>query len=261
VKESPPDASAIAERIYERFTERVPERYRTDDIALIVLRVEDGHTVLTDGAMATAHRPMRHDASVPNATLEDVPRMRAAVFFEGPEMRTRLSRFWLLLVLASCIAATGVVADSTATVIGAMIVAPLMTPILGIMLAVVLGDRDNLMRSIVLVVTGALVAIAVGFVVGLIALNPVLAETNGQVAARVTPRLIDLLAAFATGAVGSIALVRRDISDTLPGVAIAISLVPPLTVAGLALESGSAGQAAERCCCSRRTSRRSSPPA
>jgi uncharacterized membrane protein len=68
--------------------------------------------------------------------------------------------------------------------------------------------------------------------------NDVVAATNSQVAGRVSPRLIDLLAAAATGVVGSIALIRRDIADTLPGVAIAISLVPPLTVVGLTLESG-----------------------
>ena len=56
------------------------------------------------------------------------------------------------------------------------------------------------------------------------------------------PHLIDLLAALATGVVGSVALVRRDISDTLPGVAIAISLVPPLSVVGLTLEAGAYGQ-------------------
>ena len=67
---------------------------------------------------------------------------------------------------------------------------------------------------------------------------------NSQVAGRVHPRLIDLLAATATGVVGSVALVRKDISDTLPGVAIAISLVPPLSVAGLTIESGAYHQAA-----------------
>jgi uncharacterized membrane protein len=66
----------------------------------------------------------------------------------------------------------------------------------------------------------------------------VVAATNSQVAARVTPRIVDLVAALATRAVGSVALARSDISGTLPGVAIAISLVPPLAVAGLTLESG-----------------------
>ena len=168
--------------------------------------------------------------------------MRDAVFFDGPASAARYSRFWMLLVLASIIASAGIVGDSTATVIGAMIVAPLMAPILGTMLATVLGDRANLIRSLSLVLGGAAAAVLIGFAVGLPVQTEVLASTNAQVAARVSPRLIDLLAALATGVVGSVALVRRDISDTLPGVAIAISLVPPLTVAGLVLESGSADQ-------------------
>ena len=168
--------------------------------------------------------------------------MRDAVFFDGPASAARYSRFWMLLVLASIIASAGIVGDSTATVIGAMIVAPLMAPILGTMLATVLGDRANLIRSLSLVLGGAAAAVLIGFAVGIPVQTEVLASTNAQVAARVSPRLIDLLAALATGVVGSVALVRRDISDTLPGVAIAISLVPPLTVAGLVLESGSADQ-------------------
>lgn len=168
--------------------------------------------------------------------------MRDVVNFDGTDASQRYSRFWMLLVLSAIIASAGVVADSTATVIGAMIVAPLMTPILGTMLATVLGDRANLARSLSLVVAGAAVAATIGFLVGLLVVNDVLASTNAQVAGRVSPRLIDLLAALGTGVVGSVALVRRDISDTLPGVAIAISLVPPLTVAGLTLESGSLPQ-------------------
>lgn len=176
------------------------------------------------------------------ARFTPVDEMRDAVFFEGASASRRWSRFWLLLILSSVIAAAGVVADSTATVIGAMIVAPLMTPILATMLATVIGDRANLFTSLGLVLTGAATAVAIGYLVGLTVSTDVLASTNSQVAARVSPRLVDLLAALATGVVGSIALVRRDIADTLPGVAIAISLVPPLTVAGLALESGSLPQ-------------------
>lgn len=164
--------------------------------------------------------------------------MRASVFFDGPEAPARYSRFWMLLVLSSVIASAGVVADSTAAVIGAMIVAPLLGPIQGTMLATVLGDRANLVRSFLLVLAGSATAIAIGYLVGLMVTGDVVAATNSQVAGRVSPRLIDLLAALGTGVVGSVALVRRDISDTLPGVAIAISLVPPLTVVGLTLEAG-----------------------
>jgi uncharacterized hydrophobic protein (TIGR00271 family) len=172
----------------------------------------------------------------------DIKRMRDQLFFEGPERGRRLSRYWLLLPLAAIIASAGVVSDSTATVIGAMIVAPLMTPILGIVLAVVLADRANLRRCIVLVVAGAAVVVAIGWLLSLFVPYPVVAATNSQVAARVTPRIVDLVAALATGAVGSVALARSDISDTLPGVAIAISLVPPLAVVGLTLESGAPHQ-------------------
>ena len=122
--------------------------------------------------------------------------MREAVFFDGPEANRRYSRFWLLLILAAVIASAGVVADSTATVIGAMIVAPLMTPILGTMLATVLGDHTNLVRSLLLVLAGAATAIAIGYLVGSLVAVDVLAETNPQVAGRVTPGLIDLLAAL-----------------------------------------------------------------
>ena len=134
-------------------------------------------------------------------------------------------------------------ADSTATVIGAMIVAPLMTPILGTVLSVVTRDGPNLGRSVLLVATGSAAVVAISWLIGHLSPLPVVAATNAQVAARVHPRVIDLVAALATGAVGAFALARDDVSDTLPGVAIAISLVPPLAVVGLTLESGADGQA------------------
>jgi uncharacterized hydrophobic protein (TIGR00271 family) len=180
---------------------------------------------------------------VASLTSIDLQRMRDQLFFEGAERTRRLSRFWLLLPLSAIIASAGVVSDSTATVIGAMIVAPLMTPILGIVLAVVLTDAQNLRRSVLLVIIGAAAVVALAWIMGLFVPYPVVAATNSQVAARVTPRIIDLVAALATGAVGSVALARSDISDTLPGVAIAISLVPPLAVVGLTLESGAPHQA------------------
>jgi uncharacterized hydrophobic protein (TIGR00271 family) len=168
--------------------------------------------------------------------VDDVVRMQHALFIDPPITGRSSTRFWTLLVLAAIIATAGLVADSAATVIGAMIVAPLMTPILGTALAVVLADRVHLVRSLLLVVLGALAVVALAYVLGWLA-SPLDAYiSNGQVQARVHPRLIDLVAALATGTVGAFALVRSDISDALPGVAIAISLVPPLAVVGLLLE-------------------------
>lgn len=180
---------------------------------------------------------------MPSVTDADLVRMRDQLFVEGPDAERKRSRFWVLLILSAVIASAGVIGDSTATVIGAMIVAPLMTPILGIVLAIVLTDRPNLARSLLLVATGAFVVVLIAYLMGWGLSLPTTAAVNGQVAARVSPRLIDLIAALATGAVGAVALARSDIADTLPGVAIAISLVPPLAVVGLTLESGAPEQA------------------
>jgi len=180
-------------------------------------------------------------AAEAGVTGADVDRMADRLFVETPGQR---SAFWVLLVLAAVIAGAGVVADSTATVIGAMIVAPLMTPIPGAAFALVLADARRVTTSTLLVVGGAVAVVAIGYALGLLVPEPLVAETNSQIAGRVAPRLIDLVAALATGVVGAFALVRSDVSDTLPGVAIAISLVPPLAVVGLTLESGAPGQAA-----------------
>lgn len=174
----------------------------------------------------------------------DVERIIDRLYLTRGDRRRNLSAFWILLVLSGLIASAGVVATSTATVIGAMIVAPLMTPILGTALAIVLADRGKVGANLLLVVTAALAVVLVGYGLGLFVQLDVTATTNSEVAGRVSPRLIDLIAAVATGLVGAFALIRADISDTLPGVAIAISLVPPLAVVGLTLESGAPGEAA-----------------
>lgn len=172
------------------------------------------------------------------ATPADIDRMRSSLFLtEGQDSNRKLSKFWVLIVLSAIIASAGVIADSTATVIGAMIVAPLMTPILGTALSVVLSVRRLIILNIGLVLAGAVIVIAIGYLLGLTAPTPLTAESSSQIASRISPRLIDLVAALATGVVGAFATVRADISDTLPGVAIAISLVPPLAVVGLTLES------------------------
>lgn len=181
---------------------------------------------------------------MPRIDAADLGRMRDQLLFDGPDRSTRLTRFWALLVLSAIIASAGVVGDSTATVIGAMIVAPLMTPILAAVLSMITADGANLARSLTLIITGAACVVVIGYLVGLLVSVDVVAASSSQVAGRVQPRLIDLVAALATGAVGSFALVRSDVSDTLPGVAIAISLVPPLAVVGVTLEAGAGDEAA-----------------
>jgi uncharacterized hydrophobic protein (TIGR00271 family) len=144
------------------------------------------------------------------------------------------SAFWTMLTLSAVIASAGVLADSTATVIGAMIIAPLSTPIMGMALAVVKQQRN---WSLLYVTLGALEVIAIGVVAS--QLQPGIDLLgNSQIAGRTSPGLVDLVAALATGLAGAVALARRDVAAVLPGVAIAISLVPPLAVVGVCLGAG-----------------------
>ena len=168
------------------------------------------------------------------ATRVDLESMKDSCYFLFSDKNARLSRFWILLLLASIIATAGIVADSTATVIGAMIVAPLMVPILGVMLSIVLSDGPNFIFSLTLVTAGVVSCWVIGYVFGFCVDEELLSsDTNSQIAGRTLPKIADLIGALATGAVGSIALVRKDISGALPGVSISISLVPPLCVSGL----------------------------
>ena len=168
----------------------------------------------------------------------EIVRVRDVLMFEPPDLRRRLIRFGALLILASVIATYGLMGDSVATVIGAMIVAPLMLPIMGLAFGISIGDRKAIVSSILVGIAGMATAVLVGFVLGLTA-NPAFdPTTNAQIMARTSPRLVDLMAALATGLAGAFAIGRKDVSDTLPGVAIAISLVPPLTNAGILFSAG-----------------------
>jgi uncharacterized hydrophobic protein (TIGR00271 family) len=159
--------------------------------------------------------------------------IREAVYLSIGDVGAKQSRFWLLLVLSTVIATAGVIGDSTATVIGAMIVAPLAVPIQGAAVGIAYGELRPLLLSL------AIVAGAMAVVVGLAALIAlVLPELypptrNSQITGRASPTLVDLVAAGATGLAGAFAVGRRDIADIVPGVAIAISLVPPLAVVGV----------------------------
>ncbi|GAB2661776.1 TIGR00341 family protein [Nocardia goodfellowii] len=157
--------------------------------------------------------------------------------FTAGDVRAKRSAFWIMLALSSVIACSGVVGDSTATVIGAMIVAPLSVPILGIALGIATGRAALVGRSLLLVAAGVVLVIAVGFLIAQLLPNPTNVLSNSQVLGRTSPKLMDLTAALATGLVGVIAMIRRDVGDVLPGVAIAISLVPPLAVVGVCLGS------------------------
>ncbi len=151
------------------------------------------------------------------------------------DTRAKQSAFWTMLVLSGVIATAGVLADSTATVIGAMIIAPLSTPIMGIALGIVKRERIRAGRFVLF---GGAVVVLIGIVAAFVVPDIDL-QTNAQITSRTSPTVIDLVAAIATGLAGAVGLSRRDVAAVLPGVAIAISLVPPLAVVGICLGEGS----------------------
>lgn len=174
---------------------------------------------------------------IPASQRRDLSELEDRIDLGHGDRDAKRSAYWTMLSLAGLIATAGVIGDSTATVIGAMIVAPLSTPILAVGLGIVTGNAPLVGRSLLYVLSSVFVVVAVGFLFALLLPNPTNVLSNSQVVGRVSPTLTDLAAAVATGFAGSIAIARRDVGDVLPGVAIAISLVPPLGVVGVCLGS------------------------
>lgn len=143
--------------------------------------------------------------------------------------------FHFLLGTSSIIATLGLLANSVAIIIGAMIIAPLMGPIIGIAYAMVMGNRRLLRRSSLTLLTGTTLTIVTSgltcYLVGLRTISP-------EILARTNPTLLDLGVAIAAGSAGAFANSRRRIADALPGVAIAVALVPPLSVVGIGFALG-----------------------
>lgn len=170
-------------------------------------------------------------------------RVIEALFHEGARMPAFLRRFASLMALSVTIAALGVLSDSTAVVIGAMLVAPLLTPVLGVAASIVMGWPRRVFRQTIVVSLGAVGS------VGLAALTSWMIPGDplplpSELLARTAPNLLDLGIALAAGAAGAYGQVRRQASDALPGVAVAVALVPPLAVVGVALQLGDLAYAA-----------------
>lgn len=170
-----------------------------------------------------------------------LPRMELS---DRTEAYTRIRRsarpdidFFMLISLAAIIAALGLMTNSGAVVIGAMLVAPLMSPIVGIGMAIVLGDARFLRLSSVTVLKGALLAILVGMLAGLL-LRIFNLELTDEILARTQPSLLDLGIALFSGLAAAFALSRSDAAGALPGVAIAAALVPPLATVGITFSAG-----------------------
>lgn len=174
-----------------------------------------------------------------------LPALEDKLFIEGPLFQRRLVTFFTLLLLATVIANYGLLSASTASVIGAMIVAPLMGPIMATAAAVVMGSGRRAAAALALVGSGVVAVIALAWLLTLVVPASMISFTdNPELASRISPGLLALLTALGAGAAGGFITSRAEIADSMGGVAIAISLVPPLCVVGIALAVGDLSAAA-----------------
>lgn len=152
---------------------------------------------------------------------------------EGVEMKG--ATIWILIA-AILLASLGLNVNSTAVIIGAMLISPLMGPIMGVGLAIGLGDFDLMKRSFknYLVITLFSVVTATLFFL----ISPSVSEGQSELLARTSPTIYDVFIALFGGAAGFIALSTTKKGSVIPGVAIATALMPPLCTAGFGLATG-----------------------
>jgi uncharacterized hydrophobic protein (TIGR00271 family) len=143
---------------------------------------------------------------------------------------------FIVLTVGSCLIATfGLVSNSAAVIIGAMIIAPLMMPLRGLAFGALEGDpklfRDGLKTIAIATGIATFISWFIGYLIGL-------PEFGSEVLSRTQPTLLDLGIAVAAGGISGFAKVRPQVSDALAGTAIAVALMPPICVVGLSLSQG-----------------------
>src|SRR5664279_1089280 len=158
----------------------------------------------------------------------DFEKTRSAIS-EGVSLRGY--NLWIL-ICSTVLASIGLDTNSTAVIIGAMLISPLMSPILGVGLSLAINDKQLLFRSLGDLFLAVLISLAVSILYFF--LSP-LGEPTPELQARTFPTLLDVLIALFGGIAGIVSISRHDQTNAIPGVAIATALMPPLCTAGFGL--------------------------
>ncbi len=140
------------------------------------------------------------------------------------------NEFFIMLVISAIIATIGLLTNSVAVIIGAMLVSPFLIPVIGISLGAVRGDVALFRRAIEAESKGILLVIALVILLTLLIPN---ASITSEILLRTHPTPLDLVVALASGAAAAYALSKKSIGAALPGVAIAVAVMPPLSVVGI----------------------------
>jgi uncharacterized hydrophobic protein (TIGR00271 family) len=146
----------------------------------------------------------------------------------------KTNKYYILTVLSVIIVTLGLILDNAAIIIGGMLIAPLMDPILSVSSTLITGHHYILIKNLKTLIKGISLSIIISTVITFVL--PIY-EIPSQVLVRINPSILDLFIAFAAGAAAMYATVSKDLS-TLPGVGISVSLMPPLSVIGIGLATG-----------------------
>lgn len=162
---------------------------------------------------------------------------RAAVLAHIEEGARLDARYALMVTLACGIALLGLLQNSVAVIIGAMLISPLMGPIIALGMSLATFDFISMRRALKTLATG--VALALAIAIGIVLVSP-LQEATPEILGRTEPTLFDLLVAVLSGIAGAYATITRK-GETIVGVAIATALMPPLAVVGFGIATGNGG--------------------
>ncbi len=172
-------------------------------------------------------------------SLKPVSRQRRVEVTKELDFAGSMTADYLVLVALSAVIATfGLIQNSAAVIIGAMLIAPLMSPISRASLALIHGDLTRVWRALGTLLGGVLLAIGLSAILAMLASSSagnLQEQLPAEIVARTQPNVFDLIVALAGGAAVAYALARRELSATLPGVAIATALMPPLCTLGIGI--------------------------
>ncbi len=172
----------------------------------------------------------RLKAALPELTLAD-----RISLFDRIQGGSRLTPDFIAMIsLSVLIASFGLLVDNSSVVIGAMLVAPFMTPVIGVGLALAQGNLVLMKRSAIATATGLIVGISLSFVLGLFV---PLDELPLEIISRGDPNIVDMAIAFVSGMAAAYAVSRESVAESIVGVAVAAALVPPLACIGIMFAS------------------------
>ncbi len=145
--------------------------------------------------------------------------------------------FFTLIALSTSIVTIGLVLNNAAIIIGAMVVAPLITPIFGFSLNLILTNWKGVGKSLLSILTGTTLAIIMAVLLAsiIITIQEGRFTSTQEIISRTKPDLLYFIVAFLSGAAGSFAYARENLSEKIVGIAISAAIIPPLGVIGLSI--------------------------